>query len=327
MEKKYETERDRTEDMEQNTSQQLKLLVLKQDQEIKELKELIADLTSALRMSKDELGLKQSQISSIFDDNMMEWVKKMYPLTSNSQWGEDILLYKFLHGIEHGFYIDIGCHHHYSDSVTLFFYLRGWRGINIDAQSEIMTEYSAKRPHDINLCATLSDCDGIDATLYLRGGLTTLNLENATRLEIGTFQERQITTSTFQTLVSSLSLPDVIHFLKNDVEMHEKQVLLGIDLCKYRPWVIAIESVLPNTSISCSDQWEYILDENDYIFFCEHAVNRFYLAKEKEEELVANFISKPLLPFLRQAERTRIQTIHDLGKKNHDSKDYPLKQL
>ncbi len=50
---------------------------------------------------------------------------------------EDIILQKFLHGVERGFYIDVGCAHPDKVSVTSLFYRLGWRGVNIDARREM----------------------------------------------------------------------------------------------------------------------------------------------------------------------------------------------
>lgn len=62
---------------------------------------------------------------------MMGWLKRSYPLTSDAQCGEDIILYKFLNDVKEGFYIDIGCSSHIIELVTKLFY---------DAVSNILNE-------------------------------------------------------------------------------------------------------------------------------------------------------------------------------------------
>ena len=50
-----------------------------------------------------------------------------------------------------GFYVDIGAHHPVRFSNTLFYYKRGWRGINIDAMPGSMKWFNILRRRDINL--------------------------------------------------------------------------------------------------------------------------------------------------------------------------------
>lgn len=73
-----------------------------------------------------------------------------------------------------------------------------------------------------------------------------------------------------------------IHFLKIDVEGYEKQVLCGANFREYRPWIVVIESALPGTKTLCHEEWEDILEENNYIFARQYGINRYYVSREKE---------------------------------------------
>ena len=55
------------------------------------------------------------------------------PRYSFSQEGEDLLIDRMFDGQSVGFYVDVGAHHPTRFSNTYLLYLRGWRGINIDA--------------------------------------------------------------------------------------------------------------------------------------------------------------------------------------------------
>lgn len=49
-----------------------------------------------------------------------------------------------------------------------------------------------------------------------------------------------------------------IHFLKIDVEGHEAAVVRGMDFSRYRPWILVIESVVPNNMhIPTFQEWEH----------------------------------------------------------------------
>lgn len=74
-----------------------------------------------------------------------------------------------------------------------------------------------------------------------------------------------------------------IHVLKIDVEGYERQVIEGIDFSKYRPWVLCIESTLPNTSIPVFEEWEELILQAGYKFMMMQGVNRYYLAEEHSE--------------------------------------------
>jgi hypothetical protein len=79
-----------------------------------------------------------------------------YRLSSYSQEGEDLLLWRLFEGKNEGFYVDVGAHHPVRFSNTYLFYQNGWRGINVDATPGSMAEFRRLRPHDINLEALVS---------------------------------------------------------------------------------------------------------------------------------------------------------------------------
>src|SRR5712664_3731103 len=57
----------------------------------------------------------------------------------------------YLSSVKNGFFIDIGAHHPKKSSNTYFFYLKGWRGINVDAIPGSMARFRKSRPRDINV--------------------------------------------------------------------------------------------------------------------------------------------------------------------------------
>lgn len=82
---------------------------------------------------------------------------------SFSQGGEDILIPDIAKGMlgmtSAGNYVDVGCNApiHYSNTFNL--YLRGWRGLNIDANYELIKECQRVRRDDISICAAVSDSE------------------------------------------------------------------------------------------------------------------------------------------------------------------------
>jgi FkbM family methyltransferase len=72
-----------------------------------------------------------------------------------SQGGEDLALLSLFSNIEIGTYIDIGAHHPSRYSNTRHLYQRGWRGVNIDADEDLMPIFLSERSEDINICAAV----------------------------------------------------------------------------------------------------------------------------------------------------------------------------
>ena len=60
-------------------------------------------------------------------------------LVTYAQNREDLYLYALL-GDGPGFYVDVGANHPTFHSVTKFFYDRGWNGINIEPNTELVRE-------------------------------------------------------------------------------------------------------------------------------------------------------------------------------------------
>ena len=78
-------------------------------------------------------------------------------LVSYAQNREDIILDGFFKNENQGFYVDIGAYDPDIDSVTRYFYNKGWRGINIEPQQERLDLFLSKRPDDLNICAGISN--------------------------------------------------------------------------------------------------------------------------------------------------------------------------
>lgn len=72
-----------------------------------------------------------------------------------SQGGEDLSILSLFPLAENGNYIDIGAHHPSRYSNTRHLYQRGWRGVNIDADEELISQFFSVRPEDINICAAV----------------------------------------------------------------------------------------------------------------------------------------------------------------------------
>ena len=75
-----------------------------------------------------------------------------------------------------------------------------------------------------------------------------------------------------------------VHWLKIDVEGLEKEVLKGWDPATLRPWLVVVESTLPNSAQSNHAEWEGLLTglnrhaksfTNFVFFFCPRGARRW----------------------------------------------------
>lgn len=246
--------------------------------------------------------------------NKIKGIIRSHPYISYAQFGEDIVLYKLLNSVENGFYIDIGCAQPVKSSVTKFFYDRGWTGINIDPREEIMSKYISARPNDINLTIAISDKNG-EYLFWENGGLSTFDEDTVERIGKANFKEPRLASVVrLDDIISQYDIHE-IHFLKIDVEAHEKQVLDSIDLSIYRPWVIAVESTFPATKTPSHEGWEDILLGNSYVLITEYAINRYYVDLKYRDVIVKNFLKYPIVPYItHQHRRVLNSSIMELNK-------------
>jgi FkbM family methyltransferase len=168
---------------------------------------------------------------------------------SFAQEGEDRVLSRFFEGKGNGFYIDVGAHHPQRFSNTYYFYLCGWRGINIDPMPGRMQVFNEIRPDDINLEIAVSDIGEI--LTYYEFNETALNgfsKKLATERD-GLHSYKIVASYPIQTRrldeILDEYLPDgqEIDFLSVDVEGLDLQVLKSNDWNKYRPDIVLAESL------------------------------------------------------------------------------------
>lgn len=204
------------------------------------------------------------------------------PRISYAQNQEDILLDRLFRD-RPGTFMDVGGNHPFIDSNTYFFYVRGWRGVNIEPTRSGIELFREHRPDDLNLEVAASDSEGELPFFEVEGpegltGLSTLSAEvaEAHRAEGFAVSERSVPVRTVGAIASehSIAAPDILSI---DVECHEGAVLRGIPLDVWRPKVLVIESTVPLSDASTHREWEPALLENGYLFAAFNGVNRFYL--------------------------------------------------
>lgn len=206
---------------------------------------------------------------------------------------EDVMLWRALKSATPGFYVDIGAHHPVVDSVTMAFYERGWRGINVEPIRHLHEMLVQDRPRDINVCAAASSSGGsVEFYDVVGTGLSTTNPQIAQQhkqagYEVCTYS---VAMMTLESIYESYNISEV-HFLKIDVEGAEADVLRGSAFDKVRPWVVIVEATEPNTQIPTHELWESLLIAEEFKPVYFDGVNRYYLSKDHPE--LAEFFHVP----------------------------------
>lgn len=169
------------------------------------------------------------------------------------QWAEDVLVRKlFPPKKREGFYLDLGAYHPYKHSNTAYFWLRGWRGINVDANPNSIKLFNSVRPTDKNLWAAVipeSDYQAgirevelrIPAAMDARSGISATGTISPVLSDQRGFVSKLVVPA-----ASSRSIIDdhqvrAIDYLNIDVEGVDEAALGDIDLAGLRPTVITIE--------------------------------------------------------------------------------------
>jgi len=213
---------------------------------------------------------------------------------SHAQNFEDVMLWRALKHVENGVYIDVGAQHPVIDSVSLAFYEHGWRGVHVEPASHYANLLREKRPDEIVVQAAI----GVDRGMVIffeipDTGLSTADSFIAKRHREAGFQIREslVPCITLDEVFSSIK-SKVVHWLKIDVEGFERQVLEGWLSSALKPWVVVIESTLPNTQIETHHIWEQLIVGKGYQFAYFDGLSRFYVSFE-HPQLLKLFHSGP----------------------------------
>jgi FkbM family methyltransferase len=207
-----------------------------------------------------------------------------HAMISFAQNQEDVLIDRVFRK-QTGFFIDVGAFDPVVDSVTKYFSLAGWRGINIEPHSAGLAEFRRDRPNEINLPCVLGRTRG-EATYYQleNKGLSTISLDQLAVLGARDRAGAQRLTVEMRTLadVCAEFVTSEIDFLKIDVEGAEEEVIYGADWDRFRPRLLVIEATKPNSSEPNWAAWEPYLLSRGYRFQFFDGLNRYYLRREDE---------------------------------------------
>ncbi len=215
------------------------------------------------------------------------------PFVSYAQNAEDVVLWRTLGHVKEGRYVDVGANHPRTDSVTRAFYERGWRGITVEPLGDFVALQRAERPRDIQVQAAAAEADSDAMTLHsVPGtGLSTIvnEVDERNRMDGWTVEDIEVEARTLTRILDDAGDDfDEIHFMVIDLEGAEGQALSGLDLQRWRPWILVVEATQPNSMVPTHEEWEDSLIAAGYSFCLFDGLSRFYVAAEHRETLEAS---------------------------------------
>jgi len=204
---------------------------------------------------------------------------------SFAQGAEDIIipyLAKYHFGINRlGNYIDVGCNSPVKYSNTFFLYLLGWRGINIDANADLINECRRVRRQDICVRAAVSDSER--EVVFHKAKDDAVSTIDETRLvewkkhfEFSDDDQETVVTRTLTSILDEhWKNGNEIDLLSIDVEGHDFNVLKSLDLSKYRPKIIVIE-MHSIEDMSQTEIYQYLV-KNNFVFKFFAVLNAYFV--------------------------------------------------
>lgn len=252
-----------------------------------------------------------------------------------SQNGEDFILNELLKNKNNGFFVEVGCIDGLRFSNTYKFEKKGWKGVCIEAHQDYIPFLQQNRPNSYILNYAVGEKDEDNVIFYAnsRGSLSTLDKSQEEHFKnhygkwFTGFKEQIVKKRTLNTIFDENNIKE-IDVLSIDIEGYEIQALKGLDLTKYHPKVIVVES----TGNEHEKELDDILLTNNYKKAFRLSENIFYIFKESHTTLLNHEYFIELLttenPFDKEGNINRtIQLTYDKSKNEYFKKEISKSKL
>lgn len=206
------------------------------------------------------------------------------PTTYAQHFDDGMILNIFsLINIEKPTYIDIGAHHPHVISNTALLYERGCRGVNIEANPNLIKAFQVHRPEDKNVNIGVGTQEGMQK-FYMFNDLSGLN----------TFSEKEVNSLPQLQVRNHIDLPVttldkiLIEYCNNiwpdlltiDIEGLDYDVINSQDFSIDGPSLIVVETRPQET-----EKMKSMLKEKGYFCYCRMSMNLFFV-REKYRDLL-----------------------------------------
>lgn len=193
--------------------------------------------------------------------------------------GDDLLIDAILSPKPSGWYVDIGCHDPVYLSNTFQLYLRGWKGLVVDANPQLIARFKRQRPYDIAVCAAVSN--SVETRRFVishHPEVSSLSAADIAADDVAS--ESEVTTVTLTELLKSHDVPSRFDVLSIDIEGFDLPALSGLDWSFYRPQLVIVEMHgFDLTKASTFPLYELLITHG-YRLVAFNMLNGFFMSQE-----------------------------------------------
>lgn len=215
-------------------------------------------------------------------------MEQRYGNVTYAQHGEDLAVVAIfdLLNIEKPSYLDVGAHHPFNISNTALLYSRGARGVNVEANPDLMGSFYELRPGDLSLNIGVAPKSGT-MTFYRTTQLSSTNTFEKKQVEwllaespyLKVVDTLEIEVVTLNDLVQKYCGGRFPNFLSIDAESLDVDIWEGVDFSHSRPDVICAEgwnddAVRIAAALKRWDYVPYLRTWSNRIFLTEDAYRR-----------------------------------------------------
>lgn len=165
----------------------------------------------------------------------------------SSQCGEDLIIESIIPFKKDGFYIDIGANHPIKYSNTFLFHKKGWRGINIEPNPDIIKKFNIYRKKDINLNVGVgSEAGDLDFYVFDENTLSTfdkLSVDEFSKIGHKVVKTIKVPILTLKDILEKHCPGKDIDILSIDTEGYDLEILKSNDWQKFRPRFVIVETL------------------------------------------------------------------------------------
>ena len=187
---------------------------------------------------------------------------------ARSQNGEDALLWDLLGDREHGFFVEAGAYDGYEFSVSYLFEGAGWTGLLVEPLADRAAECAARRKASRVVSAALSGPGAVGSASFVRDAV-----EWYSRLALESEGGDVVPVTTLDALLERHT--GAIDFVVLDLEGHELAALEGLNLARWRPSVLLVET---------NDEQGRVrgyIEEREYAYVLTFAQNDLFVRRDE----------------------------------------------
>ena len=186
--------------------------------------------------------------------------------------------------------LDVGAYHPFKFNNTAYFWMCGWRCVNVDANPKTIELFNRWRTSDINIHAAVITNEEIAA------GVDSINLHLPDRDDkghisaVGTVSQCQADSNNMsrKIVVPAFSINQIIEannlhdvsYINIDIEGYDDKVLMDIDFDKIRPKVVSVEQFGEDVEEVVYGDVAKRMREHGYLFHSRASYTSIYVRKD-----------------------------------------------